>query len=145
MKRLATATLVMSTMLMVPLAFVHADDTQDPARHEKHAQAHAHGGMSGNGAGMHDHMEQMKQTMERIHNTDDPAERERLLQEHKQQMHEAMGSMCKMMGDDDSPRKMNDMSPEMHRKMMRDHMQMMRRMMKQMKAHMDMESETAVE
>lgn len=149
MRKLLATTLVISTMLIAPLTLVQAGDDQNSGQHEEHSQAHSSEGMMGNG-GMMDNtrmqgrMDQMKQTMQRLQNTDDPAERRELMKQHRQQMHQAMGSMCTMMGDGkksdgDHEGGMTgkmDMDPEMRRQMMQEHMDMMEGMIEQMKAHM---------
>lgn len=141
MNRFITTALIISAMLMVPLTLMQAGQGQHSGHHEKDSEAHSHEGMMGSDAGMHERMEQMKQTMNRIRNTDDPAERRELMQQHHQQMHQSMSSMCKMMrsgkkadGEDCCP--MMDKDPEMRRQMMQEHMQLMEGMMEQMKAHM---------
>lgn len=140
MRKLAANTLVMITILIASMTLVQAGDNQNADQHGKHSEAHSHDGMMGN-TGMREHMERMKQTMNRIQNTGDPAERKELMTKHRQQMHQAMGSMCKKMGDgkkaDGSKGGgMMDMDPEMRRQMMQEHMQLMESMMEQMKAHM---------
>ena len=47
---------------------------------------------------MNQHMDQMRSQMDKIAKTQDPQERQRLLQEHWNSMHEAMGLMRGMWG-----------------------------------------------
>jgi 2-oxo-4-hydroxy-4-carboxy--5-ureidoimidazoline (OHCU) decarboxylase len=44
------------------------------------------------------HMEEMQALMEKMAQTDDPAERRKLMQEHRQKMHQTMGMMRGMHG-----------------------------------------------
>ncbi len=47
---------------------------------------------------MHEHMQTMRQQMEKIHASEDPEERKRLMHEHMQSMRSAMTMMGKMSG-----------------------------------------------
>lgn len=47
---------------------------------------------------MQDHMKKMQMQMEKIRATSDPTEKQKLMQEHMQAMHEGMGMMCGMSG-----------------------------------------------
>lgn len=69
-------------------------------------------------------MDEMHRTMERIQQSQDPAERQRLMDEHMKQMHKMMDDMHGMMG------------KEMDGKMMQKRMDMMQGMMEQMMGHM---------
>lgn len=91
---------------------------------------------------MQQHMQKMQETMRALHNTEDPAERQRLMQQHRQQMHETMSSMCAMMGNGDKHHKMKDMTPDERQQMMREHMQTMQGTMEQMKEHMKADQRT---
>jgi len=143
MRKFAASTLLSTTMLIAPIALAHAGDDQNSGEHAKHHEVHSHDGMMGK-AGMREHMDQMKQIMNRIQNTDDPVERQELMTQHRQQMHQAMRSMCKSMGGGEKVdggngggrMGMMDMDPEMRRQMMQEHLQMMENVMEQMEAHM---------
>lgn len=156
-------TLITTAVLLISLAFAHAIEAQaqDPGEHGHQPDSPSGEREMGNKGSMQQHMREMQQTMQRIQDTDDPEERRELMQQHRQQMHEAMGSMCGMMGDKDMMRdkgmmsdkgmkgdksmmsdkgkheRMHDMDPEARRKMMQDHMQMMESMMEQMRMHME--------
>lgn len=135
-------TLATALMLAVHLPVVYADDSHHPE------QAQAGGGQAAatqeKGAGMMnmDRMKEMQQTMERIHKADDPKERQRLMQEHMQQMHEMMGDMQGMMmqggsgGMTGSDGKGKEMTMEERQRMMAQRMDMMQGMMAQMMEHM---------
>lgn len=145
-------TLVATTALLVALASAYAMEAQAQDT-EKHAQHHPDTPSGeidmGKRQSMQQHMRDMQETMQRIQDAKDPAERRELMQQHRQQMHSAMGSMCSMMGergmmrdkammgDKEKHGRMGDMSPEARRKMMHEHMQMMKGMMEQMRMHME--------
>lgn len=131
--RFWTVTLML-VLLVLPVTFALADD----AHHQDENAGDRKQGMMmrGGGVGMMDmdrmqeHMKEMRQTMERIHRTDDPAEHGRLMQEHMEMMHKGMGSMRGMMGMGAGK------SDEEHRQMMERRMDMMQEMMQQMMEHM---------
>jgi hypothetical protein len=87
-------------------------------------------------------MQEMHEQMVRIHETDDPVERQRLLQEHMQSMHMGMMMMGRMMRDGsrqecaqgDAQCRMDQM--QAHQEMMGERMSMMQMMMEQMTEHM---------
>ena len=94
---------------------------------------------------MQSRMQSMHETMERIHATQDPAERQRLMQEHRQAMHEGMAMMSQMMGgpggnavsrcrEDDAVCRMDRM--QMQQGAMTERMETMQQMMQQMMDHM---------
>lgn len=80
-------------------AVTYADSSHHPGAATTGAQA---SGTQGKGMmdadKMQARMKEMQATMVRIHKATDPAERERLMQEHMKQMHEMMGDMHGMMG-----------------------------------------------
>jgi periplasmic protein CpxP/Spy len=92
--------------------------------------------MRGHGMGMmdreqmRDHMREMNEMMARIHRSDDPEERARLMREHMEMMGKGMAGMRGMMG------KGMGMSPEQRQQMMEERMDMMQEMMEQMMEHM---------
>lgn len=135
----ATA-LITSTMLITPLALAQAERDQQQDRHGMHSQGHSQHNMMGNGQ-MQEHMNQMTETMDRIQGTSDSAEREELLEQHRQQMHQTMGSMCARMenrggSEDEHGDNAMGMGRDMHGEKMREDMAMMRSVMAQMEAHM---------
>jgi hypothetical protein len=91
---------------------------------------------------MQGHMNAMREQMARIHATQDPEERQRLMHEHMQSMHEGMAMMGKMMGPmgqgeappacpaGDTECRMDRM--EMQQQVMGQRMGMMQQMMQQM-------------
>ncbi len=118
----------------LPATSTHADD----AHHQGGDAGDRKQGMMMHGGGMgmmdmdrmQEHMKEMRQEMERIHRTDDPEERGRLMREHMEMMHEGMGGMRGMMGMGMGK------SAEEHRQMMERRMDMMQEMMEQMMEHM---------
>jgi DNA-binding GntR family transcriptional regulator len=145
-------TLIATTGLLISLAFAHSIEVQaqDTGKHAQHHPGAPSGQADmGDQRSMQQHMRDMQETMQRIQDATDPAERRELMAQHRQQMHEAMGSMCgmmggkgmmsgkNMMGGDGSHTGMEDMNPEARREMMQEHMQMMKGMMDQMKMHME--------
>jgi hypothetical protein len=101
---------------------------------------------------MQTRMQEMRALMERIQNTTDPAERQRLMAEHMQAMHDGMTMMGRMMGggmmggqpggaarggqcaQDDTECRMRQMQGE--QRMMDERIGMMQQMMGQMMDHM---------
>jgi hypothetical protein len=98
--------IVISMILALALAVtsVLADDSHHP---EKAAAIEAHASQdTGQGMGMMDmeqmqqrmqKMQQMQQMMDRINKSKDPQERQRLMQEHMEKMHDMMTNMRGMM------------------------------------------------
>ncbi|MES1945344.1 hypothetical protein PC39_14552 [Salinisphaera sp. PC39] len=132
MKTLAITT-ILTFALALPLA--HAGEAHDSGRHGNGSGMGMHKDTTEK-SGMHEHMQAMRQTMQQIHETEDPEKRQRLMKKHMQQMHEAMGNMHGMMGDDAKHQKMQQMDPEKRQQMMHKHKKMMQEMMEQMQAHM---------
>jgi len=100
-------------------------------------------------AAMHGHMTKMQKTMDEIQGTEDIKQRQGLMQQHMQEMHQGMGMMqCKvpgeMPGKMKSPMEMMDKDDAMsdtnammkRHKMMEQRMDMMQGMMGQMMEHM---------
>jgi len=95
---------------------------------------------------MQSRMQAMHEQMARIHATEDPEERQRLMQEHMQNMHEGMTMMGQMMRgpmaqgqtrqcqQDDTECRMSQM--QMQQQMMGQRMGMMQQMMEQMMEQM---------
>ena len=85
---------------------------------------------------MHQHMKDMQALMEKIEKTSDPAERQRLLDQHRKAMHDQLDSMMQM-GDDNGMgmRKSGNMM-ECHEHMQA-RMGMMMGMMDQLMRHED--------
>lgn len=77
-------------------------------------------------------MQEMHKTMECIQQSKDPAERQRLMQEHMEQMRKIMGDMHGMMDKGMG----GGMSAEDRQRMMQKRMDMMQGMMEQMMEHM---------
>jgi len=91
-------TLIMASALFLPQLFLYADESHHPEQQgpEEETQTQgkpARGGMMGK---MEAHMEKMMRQMEEIQKTDDPAKREKLLQEHMSTMREGMEMMRSM-------------------------------------------------
>jgi len=104
-------------------------------------------------ASMHEHMQQMRDQMARIHATQDPAERERLMHEHMESMRQQMQMMGSMRSEQhadgasrcaegDAACRMEEMRAE--NGMMRDRMSMMegrleamQELMREMMEHLD--------
>ena len=104
-------------------------------------------------ANMHEHMQQMRDQMARIHATEDPVERQRLMHEHMQSMQQHMQMMGSMRSEQhvggasrcaegDAACRMEEMRAE--NGMMRDRMSMMegkleamQQLMREMMEHLD--------
>jgi hypothetical protein len=146
MKKLFTLT-TLAMILTMPLAI--ADEQHHEGKGEKSHEMGMQERMM-NEDGMMDHdamqerMQTMRETMQEIRSTQDPVERQRLMQAHMQQMHDAMGEMKGMSGHHEGSRqKMMEMDGERCQKMMKMHSEMMQGMMEQMDARMQMQdSET---
>lgn len=142
MKKLITIT-IFATMLTVPLAM--ADQQHHDGKGKKSQEMGMQEGMMAEGGmmnhdAMQERMQAMRQTMKKIHDTQDPAERQRLMQEHMHQMRNAMGAMSGMGGRHDGMRQnMENMDGERCQQMMKMHSEMMQGMMEQMDAHMQMQ------
>jgi len=130
MKKIAISTLLMCSVAL-PLA--QADDKHHPQQGQG-APAATSTTSSAQGMGMMDmnRMQEMHKTMERVQQSKDPAERQRLMQEHTEQMHKMMGDMHGMMGKGMG----GGMSAEDRQQMMQKRMDMMQGMMEQMMEHM---------
>ncbi len=131
MKKIAISTLLMCAVAL-PLA--QADDKHHPQQGSEAAATPATPSSQGMGMGMMDmnRMQDMQKTMERAQLSTDPAERQRLMQEHMDQMHKMMGDMRGMMGMGAG----GGMSAEDRQQMMEKRMDMMQGMMEQMMEHM---------
>lgn len=100
---------------------------------------------------MQGRMQAMQEQMARIHETEDPAERQRLMQEHMESMHQGMMTMGQMMqrgmagnamapcDDGDTQCQMNRM--QMSQRMMAQQMGMMHQMMEQMMQRLELSTE----
>lgn len=95
---------------------------------------------------MQTHMQAMQEQMARIHGTEDPAERQRLMTEHMTAMHQGMAMMGQMMQGGMSPGSMQQCQSgdtecqlgqmQTQQRMMGQQMGMMQQMMQQMMDHM---------
>jgi len=134
---------ILALILTVPLAM--ADEEHHDGKGGEDQEMGIQESMMGEG-GMMDHdamqerMQAMRQTMQKIQGTQDPAERQRLMQKHMRQMRDAMGEMGGM-GEHRGGmhQKMQDMDGERCKKMMKMHSEMMQGMMEQMDARMQMQ------
>lgn len=130
MKKLAHVTAI---MFLFGLPYVQADDRHHPQPgQEAAANTAATSASQSTAIGMMDmsRMQDMHKTMERIQKSKDPAERQRLMQEHMDQMQKMMGDMNGMMGMGAG------MSAGDRQQMMEKRMDMMQGMMEQMMEHM---------
>lgn len=127
---------VLSLMFLSPSSSFAAGGGHDAHHGPADARPQSAEMMRGAGMGMMDmdrmrvHMREMHEMMERIHRSDDPEERARLMQEHMEMMHKGMGHMHGMMGMG------RGMSPEQHQQRMEERMDLMQQMMEQMMEHM---------
>jgi hypothetical protein len=149
-------TLSLATALSLPFAAMAQDDH---AAHHPDDKAAAKED-AGSGMMMMDRqMQKMRDLMEKMHKASDPAERQRLLEEHMQAMHEGMETMRGMRGEmgmmgkrkdaakDGEGRAQDDSADGGHmmmgmlkrHKMMQQRMDMMESMMEQMLEHEAME------
>lgn len=135
MKRLAHTTAI---LLLTGLSYAQADDRHHPQPGQQEAAANpaatAAPPSTGMGMGMMDmnRMQEMHKAMERIQQSQDPAERKRLMHEHMEQMQKMMTGMHGMMGKGMG----GGMSVEDRQQMMEKRMDMMQGMMEQMMGHM---------
>ncbi|MDZ7736721.1 MAG: hypothetical protein U5P41_11950 [Gammaproteobacteria bacterium] len=143
MKKLITLT-ILAMILAPPLAM--ADEQHHEGKGEKSHEMGMQEGMMDKGGmmnhdAMQERMQTMRETMQEIRNTQDPAERQRLMQAHMQQMRDVMGKM-KGMSEHHEGRheQMMEMDGERCKKMMEMHSKMMQGMMEQMDARMQMQS-----
>ncbi len=122
MKKLAQATAV---LVLFGSLYAQADDRHHPQAGQA-AGASQTSPSQGMGMGMMDmdRMQEMHKMMERIQKTENPAERQQLMNEHMEQMHKMMGEMHGMM------------DKGMDEKTMVKRMNMMQGMMEQMMEHM---------
>ena len=134
------ANTLLTLILAVSLSMAYADDRHHPDKGEQGAKPAMSQGM-----GMMDmgHMQDMQQKMNRIHRTEDPVERQRLMQEHMDEMHKMMGDMHSMMGQSCSGGLMGsdpkgDMSIAQCQEVMGKRMDMMQGMQEQMLEQMRM-------
>jgi len=129
-----TPTLLAITLFAATLAFAGDEHRQDHKMGSHGMQSS--GGMMNHDA-MQSRMQTMRETMQQIQKTEDPAERRQLMREHMQQMHDAMGEMGRM-GHQGGGMKGNmmNMDADQCREMMQTHAGMMQAMMEQMGAHM---------
>lgn len=128
-----TAILFVTLCLTATLAF--AGDEHGHDRKMDGQGMHSNSGMMAH-EGMQARMQTMRETMQKIQDTEDPAERRRLMREHMQQMHGAMGEMGGMGHQGDMHGGMMNMDADQCREMMQMHQSMMQAMMEQMGAHM---------
>lgn len=147
MKKLITTTITITALAMiltVPLAMANQQHHEEKG--EKSQEMSMQEDMMGEGGmmnhdGMQKRMQAMRQTMKKIHATQDTAERKRLMQKHMQQMRDAMGEMSGMGERHDGMRQnMKNMDGEHCKKMMKMHSEMMQGMKQQMDARMEMQN-----
>lgn len=128
---------IVSIALAIPMA--QADDAHHPKdKQEKVSDVQAPATTAspaaspGMGMGMMDmnRMQEMQKMMERIEQSDDPAEKQRLMQEHMDEMHKMMSDMHGMMG-----KGMSGSAPD-RQQATEKRMDMMQGMMEQMMEHM---------
>ena len=91
---------VLAICAWAPFCVGAQDNPAPPSEHSQHDQ---HGAPSPDAApgghsmsAMHEHMQMMREQMTRIHATENPAERERLMQQHMQSMQQHMQMMGSM-------------------------------------------------
>jgi len=138
MKRLSLAALS-AFLFMIPLIHVHADSHEQSESQEKWNKYTEQ---------WQERMNTMHKQMDRIHQTNDPKERQRLLEEHWKTMDEQMTGMRTMeemtggmMGGMHGRRgsrgqgSMHMMDPQQRDAYMQDRMDMMQMMMEQMMQH----------
>jgi periplasmic protein CpxP/Spy len=98
---------------------------------------------------MQEHMKKMHAQMEKIRQTADPTERQKLMAEHMQAMHDGMGMMCGMgggcMGGGMKHGGMMQGGMMKHHEMMEKRMDMMQNMMQQMLEHQTQKDQAAAE
>lgn len=154
-------TLTVATVLFLPQIHLYADDAHHPEKQgvEGEAQLQSKPAQQGMMGQMGEHMQKMMEQMDAVHKAVDPAEREKLLQEHMQSMQEGMGMMgggkrggmmmgkgmqqgSEMMGkrmqQGDGMTGCNDQKKTQHQQMER-RMDMMQTMMDQMMQHQQAE------
>jgi len=122
------------TMVLMACAVVASAAAQvTPEEHAAHhpPQAATSQGTPGD---MHQHMKEMRSLMEKIEKTSDPAERQRLLDQHRKAMREQMNSMMQL--DDDKGMGKSGKMMECHEHM-QGQMEMMMGMMDQLMRHED--------
>lgn len=125
MKTMASS-VVLALSLALPMAY--ADDRHHPQNAESGKQTTA---PQGKGTAGMDRMQEMRKTMDRLHATTDPKERERLMQEHMDQMEGMMNDMHGTMGKGMGSAQSGD-----HQQSLEKRMDMMQGMMEQMMGHM---------
>lgn len=146
--------IVLAVCSLLPLAVV-AQNAEPPAaeQHSEHEHAAASDEAGGHSMGaMHEHMQLMREQMTRIHAAEDPAERQRLMQEHMQSMQQYMQMMGPMRpgpagaarrcAEGDAACRMDQMRAEngMMRErmsMMEERLESMQELMQQMMDHFD--------
>jgi hypothetical protein len=91
---------VLAACALTPALVVAAQEPAAPAsEHEQHAAPPAVATAGEHSmAAMHEHMRAMREQMARIHATEDPAERQRLMNDHMQSMQQHMQMMGAMQG-----------------------------------------------
>jgi Mg2+ and Co2+ transporter CorA len=96
-----TLLVLLTPLLAVPLAQA-ADEEDHSAHHPAVEKGDAASASEDKGMGKNrDKMKKMQELMSKIHSTDDPKERARLLNEHMQAMRESMKTMNAMMNKGD--------------------------------------------
>ncbi|WP_111748503.1 hypothetical protein [Salinisphaera orenii] len=136
--------LMMATILTSALAFplAYAGEQHESSMSQNNSAMHQQDGDMAKGmmgdSSMHSHMQAMRQTMQKIHQTEDPAERRQLMQKHMQQMQESMSNMD--MGSKHQSTK--TMDADKRRQMMQNRMQKMQGTMQQMMQQMQAEHHT---
>lgn len=134
--------------LSIAASPVFAEEAHHPAEPATEKSGSAVAAQPGGGMGMmqmhgmQQHMDRMHATMEKARQAKSTDERRRLMQEHMQEMHKAMGTMQGMTKD----KGMSVMPMEKRMEGMEMRMEMMRRMMQQMldqqSMMMDMSADT---
>jgi hypothetical protein len=148
MKKITLAITLLAVTLATDTTVLAASATESPAAHHQHLQATQQSAESAKTAvdPSQNNMEKMQVLMVKIRETQDPAERQRLLAEHGKAMHEQMERMRPTGGMMDKHAAQTDGKDSMDKKMssgdmmkmcteMRARMDMMQRMMEQMMAH----------
>ena len=93
MKKLTMATVLAGMMLTTALALAQGTTPMTPEQHAKHMEQ-----MDGYMKQLQAHVKEMQAQMDKIHQTKDPQERERLIHEHMKSMQEGMQMIHKLSG-----------------------------------------------
>ena len=93
MKRLITIVALAGMMLTTASALAQGTTPMTPEQHAKHMEQ-----MDGYMKQLQAHVKEMQAQMDKIHQTKDPQERERLIHEHMKSMQEGMQMIHKLSG-----------------------------------------------